>query len=116
MVSATCFSVSFSFNTSALTIFSSLSLHDALPISLELGHFVHPGLLDGHLAVLVGDPEVDRKSTRLNSSHERISYAVFCLRKNRRRNRILGEATRGPPIPPSRMYVKLIRRNDSRGE
>src|SRR5690606_40013588 len=31
--------------------------------------------------VLVGDPELDRKSTRLNSSHVKISYAVFCLKK-----------------------------------
>src|SRR3712207_7645600 len=31
---------------------------------------------------------VDRKSTRLNSSHANISYAVFCLKKKRRRNRI----------------------------
>src|SRR2546430_10034837 len=39
------------------------------------------GALDGLGAVApVGDPE-DRKSTRLNSSHSQISYAVFCLKK-----------------------------------
>src|SRR3712207_8614295 len=32
-------------------------------------------------AVDVGEPDVDRKSTRLNSSHANISYAVFCLKK-----------------------------------
>src|SRR3989442_3195318 len=32
-------------------------------------------------AVLVGEQDGDRKSTRLNSSHVRISYAVFCLKK-----------------------------------
>src|SRR5207247_4702292 len=31
---------------------------------------------------ILPDPELDRKSTRLNSSHEWISYAVFCLKKN----------------------------------
>src|SRR2546430_8960253 len=31
-----------------------------------------------------GPPEEDRKSTRLNSSHSQISYAVFCLKKNTR--------------------------------
>src|SRR3712207_7010063 len=31
------------------------------------------------------DPDADRKSTRLNSSHANISYAVFCLKKQRRR-------------------------------
>src|SRR2546430_7640452 len=32
---------------------------------------------------------VDRKSTRLNSSHSQISYAVFCLKKKKKNNRIL---------------------------
>src|SRR3712207_7302034 len=34
-----------------------------------------------HLVLLRGDERVDRKSTRLNSSHANISYAVFCLKK-----------------------------------
>src|SRR2546427_7138489 len=49
----------------------------------------------GHLLVELGDPahgagqgedagEQDRKSTRLNSSHSQISYAVFCLKKKKR--------------------------------
>src|SRR3712207_8874876 len=33
----------------------------------------------------VGEPAEDRKSTRLNSSHANISYAVFCLKKNKHR-------------------------------
>src|SRR3989442_8495686 len=33
--------------------------------------------------------QVDRKSTRLNSSHVRISYAVFCLKKKKNRKRVL---------------------------
>src|SRR2546430_3234501 len=37
----------------------------------------------------------DRKSTRLNSSHSQISYAVFCLKKNSRRRR----ARTDPPVP-----------------
>src|SRR3712207_7590270 len=36
------------------------------------------GVAGGHV-----DPEVDRKSTRLNSSHANISYAVFCLKKKK---------------------------------
>src|SRR3712207_7003704 len=36
----------------------------------------------GHRARMGGDPAADRKSTRLNSSHANISYAVFCLKKN----------------------------------
>src|SRR3712207_7802398 len=36
----------------------------------------------GHLAVALAD--IDRKSTRLNSSHANISYAVFCLKKKKR--------------------------------
>src|SRR5438477_9669801 len=57
-----------------------LSLHDALPISdlVERGR--------GHAAELPGRRQqlrekADRKSTRLNSSHMSISYAVFCLKK-----------------------------------
>src|SRR5438067_6379673 len=37
----------------------------------------------GERAVLVADGELDRKSTRLNSSHVSISYAVFCLKKKK---------------------------------
>src|SRR3712207_7954660 len=35
--------------------------------------------------VYLGEPEADRKSTRLNSSHANISYAVFCLKKKTRK-------------------------------
>src|SRR2546421_2254841 len=39
-------------------------------------------LLEGRaIATAGGAPEGDRKSTRLNSSHDQISYAVFCLKK-----------------------------------
>src|SRR5687768_18047614 len=76
---------SFFFNDTATTEIYTLSLHDALPI-FELrrrdartlvGH-AHDGL-----AVLLSevDRHRDRKSTRLNSSHGYISYAVFCLKK-----------------------------------
>src|SRR2546427_3512489 len=34
-----------------------------------------------------GDGHVDRKSTRLNSSHSQISYAVFCLKKKKKKNK-----------------------------
>src|SRR5215831_8308455 len=38
----------------------------------------------GALAIFAGDSKIDRKSTRLNSSHLGISYAVFCLKKKKR--------------------------------
>src|SRR5947208_1946817 len=58
-----------------------LSLHDALPISLrdERRDAFH---VMGH-GEDVERPEPDRKSTRLNSSHQIISYAVFCLKKKK---------------------------------
>src|SRR5690242_20890418 len=78
----------FFFNDTAPTEIYTLSLHDALPISYleehvdeELGH---DETLLGDLALLGLDRETvrgDRKSTRLNSSHMSISYAVFCLKK-----------------------------------
>src|SRR5256885_10666436 len=73
----------FFFNDTATTEIYTLSLHDALPISPEpwsgLWHAVR-WQLPGH-----GVPHspADRKSTRLNSSHLVISYAVFCLKKKK---------------------------------
>src|SRR3712207_8168239 len=102
----------FFFNDTATTEIYTLSLHDALPIwrlqeqvvdgdaatleiALELGSAradlirpcegVHPllqrSLRGRHLEL--GWSLQDRKSTRLNSSHANISYAVFCLKKKR---------------------------------
>src|SRR5258708_31584260 len=42
----------------------------------------------GKYTVVIGFAEVDRKSTRLNSSHQIISYAVFCLKKKKKNRRI----------------------------
>src|SRR3712207_8109913 len=91
----------FFFNDTATTEIYTLSLHDALPISLDerdgsLDAVVHSDTLEH-----VPDPVralaecrrvlapggflafTDRKSTRLNSSHANISYAVFCLKKKK---------------------------------
>src|SRR3712207_9453358 len=77
------------FNDTATTEIYTLSLHDALPISDEVrrpdrrrrlsrSQRRHPG----DRAQGRGPPRArDRKSTRLNSSHANISYAVFCLKK-----------------------------------
>src|SRR6266849_9984850 len=70
--------VIFFFNDTATTEIYTLSLHDALPIyrrELERWSARH--------SELPRDPPTDRKSTRLNSSHEWISYAVFCLKKKK---------------------------------
>src|SRR2546428_8691913 len=78
----------FFFNDTATTEIYTLSLHDALPIS-----DVEPRLERERRAVDETQPVRpfgstartyrlrDRKSTRLNSSHDQISYAVFCLKK-----------------------------------
>src|SRR3712207_7277287 len=89
------------FNDTATTEIYTLSLHDALPIWAE--H--HGGLLQAYGATIArlagamagGDiyapdeallaarlARADRKSTRLNSSHANISYAVFCLTKKQK--------------------------------
>src|SRR3712207_7185676 len=95
----------FFFNDTATTEIYTLSLHDALPISLRCAQQVadvrHGGApldrrrLDREAARRVGDLRAaprdvhprgharDRKSTRLNSSHANISYAVFCLKKKK---------------------------------
>src|SRR5688572_32547534 len=80
----------FFFNDTATTEIYTLSLHDALPILAGL-HAAAEEQGATHVrpvvaaAVLV-DGRRDRKSTRLNSSHSQISYAVFCLKKKKKTN------------------------------
>src|SRR3712207_8905699 len=89
----------FFFNDTATTEIYTLSLHDALPIWLEKEN----GNSRGALSWVLSADDVqtaarlcwalymfwwirnrqDRKSTRLNSSHANISYAVFCLKKKK---------------------------------
>src|SRR2546422_1473565 len=100
----------FFFNDTATTEIYTLSLHDALPISglgrrrdpggvpararlgprqrharLALGDLRDPLLLLRVGAGLQNKEWIDRKSTRLNSSHGYISYAVFCLKKKKKK-------------------------------
>src|SRR5215467_15288370 len=74
----------FFFNDTATTEIYTLSLHDALPISRALDpasrHGVSPVLAE---KIRRTSQRRDRKSTRLNSSHLVISYAVFCLKKKK---------------------------------
>src|SRR2546428_9469295 len=83
-----CFLFFFFFNDTATTEIYTLSLHDALPISgpanWELGSYPEGA---GNLPVSGVSWFEDRKSTRLNSSHDQISYAVFCLKKKKRKHR-----------------------------
>src|SRR5690606_41831254 len=89
--------VPFLFNDTATTGIYTLSLHDALPISggnyaLSAGralvkyapHLSAKEIAEAALKI-ASDICVytDRKSTRLNSSHVKISYAVFCLKKKK---------------------------------
>src|SRR5206468_12394129 len=87
----------FFFNHPATPEIYTLSLHDALPISLETQPFASlaaPVALETIQATTIGQriavaapavrADVDRKSTRLNSSHDQISYAVFCLKKKKK--------------------------------
>src|SRR2546429_4338031 len=74
----------FFFNDTATTEIYTLSLHDALPISLRAE--TETETIERALDVVITEHArnrltVDRKSTRLNSSHGYISYAVFCLKK-----------------------------------
>src|SRR5215813_14567468 len=70
----------FFFNDPPTTEIYTLSLHDALPIYHQLPaaiHFCRFGCCCERVSMQL---LIDRKSTRLNSSHVRISYAVFCLK------------------------------------
>src|SRR5437660_4353966 len=99
------FSVFFFFTDPATTDIYTLSLHDALPIFSLLTAVAATRALLGLLAGFrwfdnprfmgAGGQQsatwlqidfIDRKSTRLNSSHVAISYAVFCLKKKKNKN------------------------------
>src|SRR5258708_26486459 len=69
----------FFFNDTATTEIYTLSLHDALPISRSF--FGNPSMTSQYVLTFGREALTDRKSTRLNSSHHIISYAVFCLKK-----------------------------------
>src|SRR5258708_22792751 len=96
----------FFFNDTATTEIYTLSLHDALPICFEgvvfdppragarsqaepLARSTVPKVAGSQeTATTFGTVERDRKSTRLNSSHQIISYAVFCLKKKKNDKRL----------------------------
>src|SRR5256885_17126333 len=87
------YSFFFFFNDTATTEIYTLSLHDALPILVVLGflkglvlHQTSFREVGGIITVgqISGQVARDRKSTRLNSSHLVISYAVFCLKKKKK--------------------------------
>src|SRR5207244_12314241 len=102
-------SVLFLFNHPATPAIYTLSLHDALPILLfpvaalglalavsrkeALGSPLSALGRDNDSPAFTGpraesrEPRADRKSTRLNSSHQIISYAVFCLKKKTKENK-----------------------------
>src|SRR5690606_41318792 len=90
----------FFFHDSAPTDFYTLSLHDALPILFCFRYFNNKALICFfvfdlrfifkkndlfyfRIQTLKFNFFLDRKSTRLNSSHVKISYAVFCLKKKK---------------------------------
>src|SRR5437879_10643098 len=92
----------------AATRLYTLSLHDALPISLveEASIYQAGSLLDvcAHLAGRQPLPRpaarpTDRKSTRLNSSHRCTSYAVFCLKKKKQRQSVVHTTNRSSVTP-----------------
>src|SRR5256885_9961638 len=79
------FSSFFFFNDTATTEIYTLSLHDALPICGGLRPDYERGpRFPGQARGAALSRRVDRKSTRLNSSHLVISYAVFCLKKKKK--------------------------------
>src|SRR5438270_14034680 len=84
----------FFFNDTPTTEIYTLSLHDALPIfrracrGLESPVQRIPPNPARPRAARQNEPRgPDRKSTRLNSSHSQISYAVFCLKKKKTRSK-----------------------------
>src|SRR5258708_11997428 len=139
----------FFFNDTATTEIYTLSLHDALPIctgyttsvfspigDAAAGHYASGALYRLYLqdsstcyefetrlgqTQFANYPAGDRKSTRLNSSHQIISYAVFCLKKKKPQAQLFRRAARAEPsggqgglgthpyLPQSRRHRRLGR-------
>src|SRR5256885_5506323 len=78
-----CGLIIFFFNDTATTEIYTLSLHDALPIYGARARGQPAVVVQQHHALAALGQVEDRKSTRLNSSHLVISYAVFCLKKKK---------------------------------
>src|SRR2546429_6221542 len=74
----------FFFNDTATTEIYTLSLHDALPICARPASQRQRVVKSGEASTACSRTERDWKSTRLNSSHGYISYAVFCLKKKKK--------------------------------
>src|ERR1022692_4185920 len=91
----------FFFNDTATTEIYTLSLHDALPICPRCD-----SAPCRHTATVPSSPG-DRKSTRLNSSHLVISYAVFCLKKKKSQLRRASDAR-----PSHRIFPRVGARSD----
>src|SRR2546430_10056535 len=104
MARTTCVHFFFFFNDTATTEIYTLSLHDALPISLlSRADGAGPDVLRPRGAGPDGTRRHpggrERKSTRLHSSHSQTSYAVFCLKKKQEASRTT-PATHPPSCPP----------------
>src|SRR2546430_8601234 len=100
----------FFFNDTATTEIYTLSLHDALPIYGAQHEQIKAAKVGQRLPQdekydrADDRPLQDRKSTRLNSSHSQISYAVFCLKKKKKTLHTL------PQLPHSNLYNILLHR------
>src|SRR5258708_28736226 len=90
--------LSFFFNDTATTEIYTLSLHDALPIFILGQRWAEVYMKDhagasvqvtgggsgtGIAALINGSTDLERNNTRLNSSHQIISYAILCLKKKK---------------------------------
>src|SRR5205085_11172936 len=96
------FYIFFFFTATAPSEIYTLSLHDALPIFSPPVSLWLPEFWPSHIAASAartrsheswycgkGRTTPDRKSTRLNSSHSQISYAVFCLKKKKKKTKTI---------------------------
>src|SRR3712207_7208954 len=105
-MSSVCVCCVFFFNDTATTEIYTLSLHDALPIFTVKGQGLTPAAkrltscknsgavvsVESNSTASSTRPASDRKSTRLNSSHANISYAVFCLKKKKKNTNTISQS------------------------
>src|SRR5438132_7463983 len=108
---SSCYSFFFCDDTATTEIYT-LSLHDALPISRSMPPSGRCITASPNLTIRSFGARRDRKSTRLNSSHTVISYAVFCLKKKKKRKTQTTEksraTTKSPQLAPAYTHPAYI--------
>src|SRR5438270_10623830 len=89
------------------TLFPYTTLFRSIPVDRDKVRREFAWPADRPVLLVIAGAELDRKSTRLNSSHSQISYAVFCLKKKTKTHPDPKPSPTMPPVPPPSSSSRL---------